>query len=142
MTEKLFRIFLIFLAVYLIGDGLIHLFNIRLLSVSSFWPVSAISYAVLMNSIYASFVLLAATLILVAQANLKKYRELILASAIWAIFHGILLLFLNSTQNFAQDFSDYPSLSVWLPFYNHYLFFEAILAFIYAIVVFVRHKKL
>src|SRR3989338_3960053 len=112
------RIFFIVLAMYLIGDGVIHLLNIRLGSVINVWPTSAVSYAILLDSIYASFVFLAAALILVAQTDLKKYKSLIFVSGIWAIFHGTLL------------------------FYNQYLFFEAILAFIYAIVVFLRHKKL
>ncbi|MBI3109514.1 hypothetical protein HYZ06_00540 [Candidatus Daviesbacteria bacterium] len=136
------RIFLTVLAMYLIGDGTVHLLNIRLNSVVNVWPASAVSYAILLDSIYASFVFLVAALILVAQTDLKKYKSLILASGLWAILHGILLLYLNSTQNFAHAFSSHPSLYVWMPFYNQYLFFEAILAFIYAIVVFVRHKKL
>ncbi|HBQ50515.1 hypothetical protein A3B42_00400 [Candidatus Daviesbacteria bacterium RIFCSPLOWO2_01_FULL_38_10] len=136
------RIFFIVLAMYLIGDGVIHLLNIRLGSVINVWPTSAVSYAILLDSIYASFVFLAAALILVAQTDLKKYKSLIFVSGIWAIFHGTLLLYLNSTQNFGNDFFNYPSLLVWMPFYNQYLFFEAILAFIYAIVVFLRHKKL
>ncbi len=136
------RIFLTILAMYLIGDGAIHLLNIRLGSVINIWPVSAVSYAVLLDSIYASFVFLIAALILVAQADLKKYKSLILVSGIWAIFHGTLLLYLNSTQNFGNDFFNHPSLLVWIPFYNQYLFFEALLSFVYAVVVFIWNKDI
>lgn len=136
------RIFLTVLAMYLIGDGAIHLLNIRLGSVINVWPVSAVSYAILLDSIYASFVFLAAALILVAQTDLKKYESLILVSGIWSILHGILLLYLNSTQHFAHDFFNYPSLLVWMPFYNQYLLFEALLSFVYAIVVFIWNKAI
>lgn len=135
------RLFINILAVYLIGDGLIHLLNIRLNSILNVWPSSAISYAVLLNSIYASFIFLAASLILIAQTNLKKYKDLILISAIWAIFHGILLIYLSLTQNFMISFANAPSLSVWMSFYDKYLIFEAIISFIYAILVFLWRNK-
>lgn len=135
------RVFLNLLAVYLIGDGLIHLVNIRLQSVQNIWPQSAISYAILLNSIYASFVFLASILVLIAQKDLKKYKSLILASGIWSIFHGLLLVYITLSQNFMASFLNYPSLYVWLPFYNQYLLFEAFLAFFYAILTFVWNKS-
>lgn len=140
-AEKILRLFLIVLAIYLIGDGIIHLLNIRLQSVTNVWVISALSYATLMNAIYASFVLLAAILVLVAQSALKKNQSLILASSIWAIFHGLLLIYLSSTQNFVNDFSNLPSLYVWIPFYNQYLLVEAFLSFIYAVIVFIWIKN-
>lgn len=139
--EKVLRVFLNILAIYLILDGAIHLLNIRLQSVANIWPASAFSYAILLNAIYASFVFLTALLILVAQANLNKYKNLVLTSSIWTIFHGSLLIYLSLTQNFANNFSNFPSLSVWLPFYNQYLLVEAILSFVYTGLVFIWIKK-
>ena len=139
--EKIFRVFLNVMAVYLILDGAIHLFNIRLQSVLNIWPKSALSYATLLDMIYASFVFLVAALLLIAQRSLKKYQSLILASSIWAIFHGFLLIYLSLSQNFTGNFSNFPSLFVWMPFYNQYLLAEAFLAFIYAILVFIWIKK-
>lgn len=139
--EKILRIFLNFLAVYLLLDGTIHLLNIRLQSVANIWPASSLSYATLLNAIYASFVYLAAILVLVAQTALKKYKSLILASGIWSVFHGLLLIYLSSSQNFMNIFLNFPSLYVWMPFYNYYLFFEALLSLIYAGLVFIWIKN-
>ena len=58
--EQAIKLFSNLLATYLVVDGLLHLLSIRLQSVISIWPVSAISYAILLNSIYASFVFLTA----------------------------------------------------------------------------------
>lgn len=139
--EKTLRRLLIVLAIYLIGDGIVHLSNTRLLSVIKTWPASALAYARLLDAMYASFVFLAALLMLIAQRSLKKYQTLIIASSIWAIFHGFLLIYLSSTQNFTDNFSGSPSLYVWIPFYNQYLLVEASLAFIYAILVFIWIKN-
>lgn len=138
--QNLLRFFLIFAAIYLIVDGIIHFLNIRLSSVLGIWPKSAIVYATLLNTIYASFVFLVAILILAAQKDLQKNKTLIFYSAIWALFHGFLLVNLALTQNFNTDLSDFPSLLVYLPFYNQYLLFEALLAFSYGILVYLWFK--
>ena len=140
-AQKLLRVFLNILAIYLVGDGAIHLLNIRLQSVQNVWPQSALSYAVLLNGIYASFVFLVAILVLVVQKDLKKYKSLIFASAIWSLFHGLLLTYLTLNQNFISSFLSYPSLYVWMPFYNQYLLFEAFLAFVYVILVLIYLKS-
>lgn len=140
-VEKFLRLFLVFLAVYLLFDGAIHLLNIRLQSVEHIWPQSALSYATLLNLIYASFVFLASILILFAQRDLKKYKTMIYASAFWAVFHGSLLIYLSLSQNFSHNFSNLSSLRVWLPFYDLYLLFEGVLACFYALFVFYWIKK-
>lgn len=139
-TEKVLRLFLIFLAMYLLFDGGLHLLNIRLQSVEQLWPKSALSYATLLNLIYASFVFLASILIFFAQRELKKYKTMIYASAFWALFHGSLLIYLSITQDFTLYFSDLPSLHVWLPFYSQYLLFESILAYFFSLLVFLWMK--
>lgn len=139
--EKILRVLLNILAVYLLVDGTIHLLNIRLQSVANIWPASSLSYATLLNAIYASFVYLAAVLIVVAQTALKKYKSLILASGIWSVFHGLLLIYLSSSQNFVNNFSNSPSLNMWMPFYNQYLLFEAVLSLVYAGLTFIWIKN-
>ena len=139
--QKVLRVFLNILAIYLLFDAAIHLTNIRLISVTKLWSVSALSYAILMNAIYASFVFLAAALIWVVQKSLKKYQDLIFISSFWAIFHGLLLIYLSYSQNFMHNFLPFSSLYVWLPFYNQYLLFEATLSFTYAGLVFLWRKS-
>lgn len=139
--QKLLRPFLIFVAIYLIVDGLIHLFNIRLSQVWDVWPKSALSYATLLNLSYASFVFLAAGLLLIAQKDVKKYKAFLKVSAFWAFMHGGLLVYLSLTQDFAKNLSGIPSLYVWIPFYDQYLLFEAFLAFSYACVIFIYNNE-
>lgn len=141
MKKKFIRAFLIALGIYLMADGVIHLLNLRLQSVTNIWPASALSYAKLLNLIYASFVFLASILVLVAQNNLKKYQTLIFSSAVWALFHGSLLIFLSLSEDFKNSFLNLPSLLVWISFYNQYLSVEAILAFLYALIIFVWIKE-
>lgn len=136
MHRKTFlRLFLIFLAGYLAIDALIHLFNIRLLSVDGIWPTSALIYARLINAIYASFVFLASLLLIVICSDLTKYKKLLKISVFWAVFHGVLLITLAFGQNFSAEFVKFPSLLVWIPFYNQYLMFEGLLSFVYVVLV-------
>lgn len=139
--EKIVRGFLIFGIFYLIFDGLLHFFNIRLLSVQSIWPQSALSYGVLLNMVYASFVFLTTGFAFLMQTDIKKYKNLIILSSFWAFFHAILLIYLSTTQNLVLNGKNLPSLLVWSPFYNQYLFFESTLLISYSLVVFYWVKK-
>lgn len=141
--EKLLRVFLIFGGAYFIFDGLLHFFNVKLYSVGNFWPKSAVSYGELLNAIYASFIFLAAGVIFIIQKDLKKYQLIIKFSAVWAFFHGSILVFLIYTQNYQEIFKSLPSLLVWLPFYREYLLINSILLFLYSGVVYlwIRNKK-
>lgn len=141
--EKLLRSFLIFGAAYFIFDGLLHFFNIKLSSAANLWPGSAISYGGLMNAIYASFIFLASGIMFIIQGDLEKYKAIIRFSAIWALFHGSILVFLISTQNYQEIFKSLPSLLVWLTFYREYLLINSILLFLYSGIVYlwIRSKK-
>lgn len=138
--QPIIKKYLLFAAVYLSIDGLIHLLNLRLESVHS-WPSSATTYATFLNMIYASFVFLAAAISFVLQKDLKKYESIVIISAIWAFLHGSLLIVLNTKFNFVQIFAGYPSLYVWFPFYSYYLYFEASLFIIYSILVLMWKKE-
>lgn len=132
MLEKILRVLLIFGSVYFSVDGLIHIFNIKLISVTNSWPQSAIAYAILLDSIYASFIFLAAAIALFLQNDLKKNKTLIFVSSLWAIWHGFLLIFLSFSLEFVKTAYSFPSLYIWLPFYDQYLLFEASLLLFYA----------
>lgn len=130
--EKLLQGFLIFGGAYFIFDALLHFSNIKLLSTIGVWHSSATAYANLMNYLYGSYVLLAAAFSFIIQTDLKKYKTLVIASAFWAFFHAILLLFLVWTNNYQQIFQNLPSILVWLPFYKEYLTFNAVLLLVYS----------
>lgn len=130
---------LIFGGVYFIFDGLLHLSGVKLSSVNN-WPSAAISYANLINFIYASFIILAACFVFVIQKDLKKYKSFVILSGIWAIFHGLILIFLVWTNNYQQIFQNYPSLLAWLPIYREYLTFNSLLLFVYSITVYLWQK--
>ena len=141
MAKIILRCFLIFGGCYFIFDALLHFSGIKLLSVNSAWPSSATGYANLLNYIYASFVSLAAFIALVIQKDLVRYRHIILLSAIWAIFHGVILLILVWAQNYQQFFQDFPSLLIWLPFYREYISLNSILLFLYSGVVYLYFRE-
>lgn len=136
MIKTILRRFLIFGGCYFIFEGLLHLSGIKLSSVNGVWPTSATSYANLLNYIYASFIILAGFVAFNLQKDPKKYKTLILGSGVWALLHGLVLIFLVWTNNYQQIFQDSPSLLIWLPFYGEYLIFNAILLFIYSGVVY------
>ena len=138
--QNILRIFLLFLGIYLAVDGLVFLSNVRLQSAYHLWPSSAFSYAYLTNAMAAAFMFLASYVAFIIQKDPKKYQNLISASALWAFFFGLLLIYLSSTQNLMSNFSNLPSLYVWMPFYNWYLVFEALLSFAYAGLVFIWLK--
>ena len=141
MLTKILRGLLIFGSLYFTVDGLIHLFNIKLISVANSWPKSAISYAILLDSIFASFIFLAAALSLLLQANLKKYRTAIFVTAVWAIWHGLLLIFLSFNLDLVKLSASLPSVHLWLPFYDQYLAFQGSLLLLYAVVALIWFKN-
>ena len=141
MTGNILRGFLIFGGCYFIFDALLHFSNLKLTSVENVWSVSALNYGRLINFLYASFVLLAASIAFAIQTDLKKYQTIILISAIWALLHGLILLGLVWTQDYQQIFTQFPSLLVWLPFYREYLSFSSLLLFLYSGMVYLYFKK-
>lgn len=141
MLTKTLKGLLIFGSLYFTVDGLIHLFNIKLISVESAWPKSAIAYSILLDSIYASFIFLAAAIAVVLQADLKKNKTAIFVTSVWAIWHGWLLIFLSFSLDLVRISSSLPSLHLWFPFYDQYLIFQGSLLLVYAVVALVWFKK-
>lgn len=139
--EKILRPFLIFGGAYFIFDGLLHLSGVKLTSVINIWPQSALNYSKLLNYLYASFIILSGVMALFFQSDIKKYKTMIIISAIWALFHGAILLLLVNLEGYGEVFKGLDSLKVYLPFYEQYLTFNATMLFLFSGVVFLWWRK-
>lgn len=139
--EKILKSYLLFGGVYMIFESLIHLSQIRLVDVKSNWPDSALIYATLFNYLYGSFALFLAALVFYLQKNLVKNRNLINLLAIFAFLHASLVVFLSLNFNFDLSFAQFNSLRFWIPIYNFYLLFEAILLYFFCLLVYLWNKK-
>lgn len=136
---QVLRVFLIFGFFYFLFEALLYLFNIRLINVN--WPQSAKVYASLINQVLGSFELLIAFLCFELQKNLEKYPRLIKISGFWAVIHAGVLIMLSLGDNFTSVFTGIPSLYVWAPFYNQYVFFEAGILIFYSVAVMLWSRK-
>lgn len=132
---------LIFWGLYLLFEASLYFFNFRLKDVVGIWPQPALLYSLLIEKILGSLFLLTALVTFAVQRNLAKYKTFLKISAIWSLFHGSLLIFLGWSQNYAINFSGYPSLLVWFPLYNFYLILEGIALLSYSVLVYfwLRH---
>ena len=128
------RGWLLFGALYLTADALVHLFNIRLTDTLGLWPESAIVFSGFISQLYASFVLLLVLLILEIQKDIKKYANLILILGGWSFIHGIFLTY-QGMNGLSNSFQNIQSLSVWLSFYNQLEDLEGILLIIFGTMV-------
>ncbi len=136
MYSKIVKYFLLFASVYFLIEAVFHFSGLRLMSTLSRWSVSAFTYGEFMSNLYASFILLAALLAFEAQRDVKKYKNMIYLTGVWAFFHGALLLYKLLNVDFVKAFDGYSSLYVWIYWYNYYLVFESLLAFLYGFFVF------
>lgn len=134
--QKMLQITLFFSAIYLFFDSFIHFFDIKLFNTYTTWPVSAISYARLLDKVSGSFIFMAIIIILVVYRNLDKYKVIVYLSAVWALFLGATLAYLSLSTDYSRDFSFLPSLAFWLPFYRQFLFLEAGCLIFYSILVY------
>lgn len=128
------------LAIYLLFDGLLHLFNIRLNDVINIWPNDAVSFSGFLSQIYASFVILTAFLVWEIQKELKKNQALILIIGIWLVCHGGYLIY-QTLSGFYLNFASAASLVVWLPFYPVITFLEGIGGLLFGTIVFLWRYK-
>lgn len=139
--NRVVKSLLLFGGIYILINGLLHLLNIRLISVINVWPESALSYSKLLNYLYASFTILIAAVAILLQKDINKHKTLIVGTAVWALFHGLLLIGLSITQNYIQIFKEYPSLHLFFPAYDKFLIFEGVLLITYSLVIFVWWRK-
>lgn len=137
---KLVRLYLILGALYMLNEGVIHISNIRLTDIASIWPPSAITYASWMSIFYGSFSIFLSALFFVIQKGLEKYKQIIKLLAVFALFHGSILLFGSLTVNFNEIYQASPSLSFWLPSYHLFLLVEVALLFSFSLLVYFWQK--
>lgn len=135
--EKLLHLVIIFLGLYLLFESFLYFFDIRLMDVKAIWMPSAITYAKLIEKVLGSaFLFIAVIVLFEVQKDLPKYKNFIKISAIWALLHGILLIYLSFSQNYKEVFKSFPSLMVWFPLYDKYVAFEGIVIICFSILVF------
>lgn len=139
--EKILRIYLQITSLYLLGDGLVHVFDIKLINVLD-WPQAPLVYSRFIGHLYGLFASLAALLGVEASRNLKKYKNFLYIVSVWLLVYGVHLIYISLTTDFQSLFKNTPSIFVWIPFYNAYLIFEALLCFIFAILVFLWRRSI
>ena len=140
-AEKVLKIFIIFWGFYLFLEGFSYLSDIRLMDTKALWLPSSAAYAELTGQILGSVFLLMAILAFEVQRNVNKYKNFVIISGFWSILHGGLLIYLSISQNYLKAFLKIPSLYVWLPFYNQYLFLEGVVLIIYSLIVYIWIKN-
>lgn len=139
--SRVLKTVLLFWSVYSFIEACLYLSNIRLTDVSTNWPSQALAYSKLMGPILGSTFLLISVVAFAASRNLDKYKDFIKISAVWAIFHGGLLIYLAIKQDNAGIFTPALSLHAWIPFYNQYLILEGLVLFFYSSLIFLWMKK-
>lgn len=139
--EKILRGILIFGFFYFLFEAILYLSNIRLTDVGTSWPASAKGYTKLISQVLGSFELLLSLVCFELQKDVKKYAGLIKISGIWALVHALVLIMLAAGNNFTNIFAPMPSLYVWTPLYNQYVFFESGLLIFYSVIVILWSRK-
>ena len=132
--KRLVRGLLIFGAIYLFFDALLHIINLRLLDTAKIWPSSAIVFAGFMSQLYAAYAFLVVAIIWVIQKDLKKYQEIIFVVGIGALLYGGFLGYWT-LSGFSSSFMGINSLRVWLPFYPLVTLFESIFLIVFGTIV-------
>lgn len=138
--EYFLKWYLMAVSIYLILVGLIYFFDVKLLDAIS-WPYPALVYSKFIGNLYGEFAILAGLFGIEASRNLEKYRNFLYITAVWSLVYASYLLYSSSMINFADIFSQTPSVYLWVPVYNYYLLFEAGLLFILSILIFLWGKK-
>lgn len=139
--ENILKIYLLFGGFYFITEAIIHISNIKLISVESFWPKSAYLYARLINQLYGLSALFISGLSLIALTDIYKYKKTIIFAAFWALIHGLYLIYISLSEDFVKTFSETPSLNLWSDFYNIFLGLEAAMLIGYTSVVYLWVSK-
>ncbi len=111
------------------------------MDVKAVWSSQAIVYAKLIEEVLGStFLFIAVIILFEVQKNMLKYKNFIKISALWALLHGILLIYLSFSQNYIEVFKSFPSLMVWFPLYDKYVAFEGIVIICFSMLVYLWIK--
>lgn len=142
MLKKLIKIELVVMGIFLIIDSGIHLFNLRLGSVSEVWPISALSFSKFLSQIYGSFVLFAALFLLELARKIETHKNLIFVVGLWTLLHGIFIAYLLAT-NFYSGFGNYSSLYFYMTpaYYKVVEFIESLFLISFGILIFFWKSK-
>lgn len=132
--------YLLAASIYLILDGLVHVFDIKLVNVNV-WPESSLTYSKFIGNLYGGFAILAGLFGIEVQRDLRKYKNILYITAVWSLVYGAYLIYSGLTIPFVEIFSLIPSLYFWMPFYNLYLVFEAGLLFTLSILVYLFKRQ-
>ena len=138
--EMILKWYLRFTSIYLILDGFLHIFDIKLTDALD-WPEYALVYSSQMNHLFGSFAILAGLFGVEASRDLHKYRNFLYIAAVWILGYGIYLIYSALAIDFTGIFAEYPSVYAWMPFYNSYLIFEAGLCFTLATFIYFYKQK-
>lgn len=134
--DKILKYTLFFGAIYFLVEGFLFFFHIRLSSVETLWPASALDYIGFISQIFAIFLFLFSAWLFKIWKNPRAYAEFIALSAQVALLLGVYLLTSGLVSNYQESFKSLPSLYVNLPSYNLYLVFEGLALVAYSLLVY------
>lgn len=138
--ERLLKWYLLITSIYLLFDGLIHVFDFKLIDVKD-WSEQSIIYSQYISRLYGLFVVLAALIGIEISRDLKKYKNILPLGAGWGVVYGVFLIYYSLNIDFVKVFSSTPSIYFWIPFYNYFIVFEALLLFILAALAFIYRRN-
>ncbi len=138
--KNLLKWYLFITSIYLLCDGLIHVFDLKLINVTN-WPEAPFVYSQYMGRLYGLFVVLAALFGIEASRNLEKYRNLLYICGIWGVVYSVFLIYNGLKINFVEVFMLTPSIYFWLPFYNVYIIGEAVILLILSGLILLYRKN-
>lgn len=140
-VQNILRACLLFGAVYLCAEALIHFFDMKLGDADSSWPASALAYARLMDKVAGVFILLVAGIFFVIRRDPKKYKAIIYLSGVGSLLLGVSFIYLGASTDYLHIFSTFPSLSFWIPAYKEYLYLEAGTLICYSVLVYLWFRS-
>ncbi len=138
--QKILKWYLLVTSIYLIADGLGHIFDIKLMDAGD-WSVPALTYARLINHLFGTFAILAGLFGIEASRDLNKYRNFLYIAGVWSLGYGAYLVYLGLGVDFAGIFAGSPSVYAWMPFYNFYLIFEGGLLFTLSALIYLFKRE-
>jgi len=136
LLKKIFQFGMIFMSL----ETLYHFSGIRISGTESVWPHSAVKFSQFLMFLWASVSLFLTGYLFFLQKQLQQYRDLIVWTGLFAIFHGFLLWWCAS-QNY-EAIMPLTTLYFWNPFYSIQLIIEgSILIIIGLYIVYGWQKK-
>ncbi len=140
-VQNMLKACLLFGAVYLCADALIHFLDIKLIDIGSNWPASALAYVHLLDKVAGVFILLTAAIVFAIHRDPKKYKTIIYLSGVGALLLGASFIYLGMSTDYRSIFSAFPSLAFWIPSYKEFLFWEAGALICYSVIVYLWFRS-